>query len=44
MPALRDVSQQPMSIRQLHAKESGLFQHFNYGAFKADGIFSRHVR
>src|SRR5438477_7098955 len=40
----RDVPQQPMPIHQLHPKERRLFQYFHYRAFKADDIFSRHVK
>jgi hypothetical protein len=33
-----------MPVRQLHPKERRLAQHFDQCAFKADGVFSRHVK
>ena len=43
LPA-RDMPQQPMAIHELDLKELRLPQHSDYPAFKADDIFSRHVK
>ena len=41
---LGNMPQQPMAVHQLHPKESRLFQYFDDGALKANGIRSRHAK
>src|SRR5947207_1697624 len=39
----RHVRNEAVAVWQFH-QEKGLFQHFHYGTFNFDGIFSRHVK